>query len=114
MQQEKKETCKTFPYYYLTEKRTKSKQQRRELVKSVMLHLSVCKQTWERTVNLFCQKADKRFIVKKEIIVKKSKVEKWELSEISLDVNDEEMLRQLVEKFEKYNMIRGKVQSQIS
>ena len=54
-----------------------------------MLHLSVCKQTWELTVNLFCKKADKRFIVKKEIIVKKSKVEKWELSEISLDVNDE-------------------------
>ena len=47
-------------------------------------------------------------------MVKKSKVEKWELPEISLMLMAMEMLFQLFLKFVKYYMIRGKLSSQIS
>ena len=53
----------------------------------MLLYLSVHKQTWERAINILLKKADKCFIVNKEIMNKNSQGEKWELPEISLDVN---------------------------
>ena len=77
---------------------------------STQLYLPVHKHTWESTVNIFCQKeADKHFTVKKEIMVKNSKVEKWQLPEMNLDVNDDGDIVSISFKFVKHHMTRGKL-----
>ena len=85
MRKNRNQTLKYFHPHYLAEKRTKAKQNRRELFKFiVLLYLSVHR--LEKILNLVLN------ILKKEIMLKKSgkvKLKKGELHKISLNANED-------------------------
>lgn len=58
----KRNINKIFSFYYLTGKQTKPKQWSKEWFKStVLLYLSVHKQTWEHNVNIFLEQSSETF-----------------------------------------------------